>query len=80
MNIEIFELKYLQFIFSNLWTFLGFVILLLILTDGLRKVLSKANVIINGFISDIKARYKRIMLEENLTEKLKSKLPIGLKE
>lgn len=44
INIEIFELKYLQFILSNFWYFLGVIILILTIrgdtTEGIKSIKS----------------------------------------
>jgi len=42
MQIEIFKLEYLKFILSDFRTFLGFIIILTILTGDLRNLFYKA--------------------------------------
>lgn len=78
MNIrfDIFSTEYLQFIFSNLWTFLGFVIILLIITNKIGKPFEWIKI----FIARIKTRYERIKIENQIQEKIKKTIPRGLKE
>lgn len=76
IQIDLFSVRYLQFIFSNLWTFLGFVIILLILTNKIGNPFAW----IKTFIARIKTRYERIKMESQIQEKIKKTIPRGLKE
>jgi hypothetical protein len=60
MQIEIFTLGYLKFIFSSIWTFLGFIIILSVITGDLKKLLGKAKF----FFSRINFTYKAILRKE----------------
>jgi hypothetical protein len=60
MQIEIFTLGYLKFIFSSIWTFLGFLIILSVITGDFKKLLGKAKF----FFGRINFAYKAILKKE----------------
>lgn len=66
MKIDIFSTEYLQFIFSNIFTFLGFLIILLILTNGLSKLIEP----IKDFFTAVKKKYKTIEFRDKFAEKI----------
>ena len=71
MNIEIFELKYLEFIFSSVWNYLGFIVILLIVTNFLRKVFTP----IKNFATNVKERYRKLSSGDKIADKLKALKP-----
>jgi len=56
MNIEIFELEYLKFILSGVWNFIGFIIILLIITNWMGWLFSA----VRDFLKGVKLRYKKL--------------------
>ena len=76
MNIEIFELKYLTFILSSVWNFFCFIIILLIVTNSMRKLL----VPVSNFFKNVKVRYKKLGVTDTFTDKMKDLKPNFLKE
>jgi hypothetical protein len=65
MKIDIFTLEYLEFIFSNFWTFTGTIIILLVITGRLRFRLSG----LKTFFKNVKSVYNRKVLESELPPK-----------
>ena len=76
MNIEIFELKYLQFILSSVWNFLGFIVILLIVTNWMGWLFS----VVGGFLKKVKSRYRKLGVPDKLSDKIKTNMPNFLKE
>jgi len=76
MNIEIFELKYLQFILSSVWNFVFFIIILLIVTNSMRRLL----VPVSNFFKNVRVRYKKLGVPDANADKLKGLKPDFLKE
>ncbi len=56
MNIEIFELKYLQFIVSSAWNFFCFIVILLIVTSAIGGLFTP----VIHFLKGVKLRYKKL--------------------
>jgi hypothetical protein len=65
--MEVFTLKYLQFIFSNIFTFAGFIIILLIITNGIGKLVEP----IRNFIASVKNKYKSIQFRDSIADRVK---------
>jgi hypothetical protein len=65
MRIEIFTLEYLKFIFSSSWSFLGFIILLGVLTGDMKRIPGK----IKAFISKVNLNYKIKLMKETKQNK-----------
>lgn len=76
MNIEIFELKYLQFILASVWNFLGFIVILLIVANSTRRFFMQ----ISDFFKNVRIRYKKLGVTDTFTDKMKDLKPNFLKD
>ncbi len=65
MKIEIFTLEYLKFIFSSLWSFWGFIILLAVITGDMKRLI----IIWKTFISKVNLNYKIKLMKETKQNK-----------
>jgi len=71
MEIEIFKLEYLKFIFSSLFTYLGFLIYLLIFTYAMKKVMTP----VKDFFMNVRKKIKDYDKKEKVWEKIKEAQP-----
>jgi|GEM_PF-2638859 hypothetical protein len=65
MKIEIFTLEYLKFIFSSLWSFWGFIILLAVITGDMKRLLVRWKI----FIGKVNLNYKSKLMKETKQNK-----------
>jgi hypothetical protein len=65
MKIEIFTLEYLKFIFSSLWSFWGFIILLAVIIGDMKRLI----IIWKTFISKVNLNYKIKLMKETKQNK-----------
>ena len=77
MDIEIFSLKYLQFIFSNVWVWIGFLIFLLIITSTFKRIFSP----LQKYFITVKQKIKDYERKEKIIEKvIKEQQPLITKK
>lgn len=71
MEIEIFKLEYLKFIFTNFYIYVGFLIILLIVTNTIRKVFSP----VRDYYLKVRQKIKDYDRKEKVWEKVKDAIP-----
>jgi hypothetical protein len=60
MKIEIFTLEYLRFIFSSTWVYIGFILILTVITGDLKRLFSK----IKAFMTRVQLNYRAKLNKE----------------
>jgi hypothetical protein len=71
MQIDIFKLEYLQFIFSGFYTYIGFLFILLIVTYTIKKVMTP----VRDFFMSVRKRVKDYDKKEKVWEEIKKAQP-----
>ena len=67
MKFELFELDTIKYILSSFWTFLGFCIILIIITGDLRRLFFA----LKNYFTNVGNKYRNILAKDKFKEEIK---------
>ena len=76
IDIDLFSVDYLRFIFSNVFTFFGFLLIIVVVKGGLSKLFEP----VRKFYARVKQKYNDLSMVDSLASRVKKKLPKDLVE